>query len=141
MVAACLGGCSEFAADASSAPRAEEWGELSSFRRSNTDSPARHLGTSGSNARRLQSRSTIQRSFSMRFKSLALGAALASAALLSACGGGGSDDSKANIRLLNATRSYSSLDLSVDDSSVNSNVTYASVGSYGSVDTHVLCVD
>lgn len=71
----------------------------------------------------------------MRFKSLALGAALASAALLSACGGGGSDDSKANIRLLNATRSYSSLDLSVDDSSVNSNVAYASVGSYGSIDT------
>jgi hypothetical protein len=55
--------------------------------------------------------------------------------LLSACGGGSSSDSNANIRLLNATRSYSSLALTVNDKSVNTNVAYASVGAYTSVDT------
>ncbi|MCV2353019.1 DUF4397 domain-containing protein [Paucibacter sp. B2R-40] len=55
--------------------------------------------------------------------------------LLSACGGGGSGDNNANIRLLNATRSYAGLALSMNDKSVNSDVAYASVGSYASVDT------
>lgn len=66
-----------------------------------------------------------------------LGASLLGASLLlSACGGGSSDgDSNANVRLLNATRGYSSLALTVNDTSVNSNVAYAGVGAYASVGT------
>ena len=71
----------------------------------------------------------------MRFKTWALGLTLAGTALLSACGGGGDGDNSTSIRLLNATRSYSTLDLAVDDKSVNSNVSYAAVGSYASVST------
>lgn len=72
----------------------------------------------------------------MRFKTWALGLTLAGTALLSACGGGGGDDEgNASIRLLNATRSYSTLDLTVDDKSVNSSVSYAAIGSYASVST------
>ncbi|MDC8772583.1 DUF4397 domain-containing protein [Roseateles albus] len=56
--------------------------------------------------------------------------------LLSACGGSsGSGDNNANIRLLNATRSYAGLALSVNDKSVNADVAYGSVGAYTSVDT------
>lgn len=71
----------------------------------------------------------------MRFKSLALGAALCSAALLVACGGGGGSDSSTNVRLLNASSGYSALDLAVDSKTVNSNVGYATAGSYASVST------
>ncbi|MCV2367881.1 DUF4397 domain-containing protein [Roseateles oligotrophus] len=60
---------------------------------------------------------------------------LACAGLLSACGGGNSGDSNANIRLLNATRGYANLALSVNDKSINTDVAYASAGAYASVDT------
>lgn len=75
----------------------------------------------------------------MRFKSWAPGlmtVTLACATLLSACGGGGgSSDSTTNVRLLNASVGYSSLDLAVDSKTVNSNVAYGSAGSYASVNT------
>lgn len=72
----------------------------------------------------------------MQLTKWALGLSLAGATLLSACGGGGSGSGdSANIRLLNATNSYSSLDLSVNDTTVNSGVAYAAVGSYASVGT------
>lgn len=74
----------------------------------------------------------------MRFNSLALGLTLASAALLSACGGGGGS-SKTNVRLLNASVGFSTLDLahnaSGDSSNINAKIAYGAVGSYGSVDT------
>ncbi|ALT78917.1 DUF4397 domain-containing protein [Paucibacter sp. KCTC 42545] len=70
----------------------------------------------------------------MRFKPWALGLTLAGAALLSACGGGGSSSST-NVRLLNASVSYSALDLSVNSKSLNAKVAYGGVGAYGSVDT------
>lgn len=65
---------------------------------------------------------------------LALTLSLSATALLTACGGGGNDgDNNTQVRLLNATRSYAQLDLSVDDKAINSKVAYASVGEYGSV--------
>ena len=70
----------------------------------------------------------------MRFKTWALGLSVATAALLAACGGG-SSDSKAQMRLLNASIGYASLDMAVDSTTVNSGVTYAAVGSYADVKT------
>ncbi|WAC74048.1 DUF4397 domain-containing protein [Roseateles sp. SL47] len=71
----------------------------------------------------------------MRIKTWAWGLSVASMALLTACGGGGS--SSADVRLLNASISYSSLDMAVgeDETVVNSAITYANVGSYASVKT------
>lgn len=66
---------------------------------------------------------------------LALTLSLSAAAALTACGGGGSSDSKTQVRLLNATRSYAQLDLTVNDKTINSKVAYAAVGEYGTVDT------
>ena len=59
---------------------------------------------------------------------------LACVGLLSACGGGGGSSSS-NIRLLNATSSYSTLALTVNDISVNSGVAYAALGAYTNVST------
>ncbi|MCY4745898.1 DUF4397 domain-containing protein [Pelomonas sp. UHG3] len=67
---------------------------------------------------------------------LALTLSLSAAAALTACGGGGSSDSKTQVRLLNATRSYAQLDLTVNDKTINSKVAYAAVGEYGTVDTN-----
>ncbi|MFN3303935.1 MAG: DUF4397 domain-containing protein [Roseateles sp.] len=67
---------------------------------------------------------------------LALTLSLSATALLTACGGGGGGDSNTQVRLLNATRSYAQLDLSVNDKTVNSKVGYASVGEYATVDTN-----
>ncbi|MDN3919246.1 DUF4397 domain-containing protein [Roseateles violae] len=69
-----------------------------------------------------------------RMAATALG--LGAAVLLAGCGGGGSgDDKKVEIRLVNASASYASLDLKVADNTVNSNVAYGSAGSYASVST------
>jgi len=71
----------------------------------------------------------------MRFKTWALGLAMAGVSLLSACGGGSSSGSDTSLRLLNASSGYGSLDLTVNSVSVNSNVAYANAGSYASVST------
>jgi len=65
---------------------------------------------------------------------LALTLSLSAMAFLTACGSGGSG-SQTQVRLLNATRSYSALDLTVNDKTINSSIAYATVGNYGSVDT------
>lgn len=67
---------------------------------------------------------------------LALTLSLSATAFLTACGGGGDGDSNTQVRLLNATRSYAQLDLSVNDKTINSKVAYASAGEYASVDTN-----
>lgn len=57
-------------------------------------------------------------------------------ALVSGCGGGGSDSGSggsAEIRLLNATNGFASLDLKVDDKAVNSGVAYAAAGAFTSI--------
>lgn len=66
---------------------------------------------------------------------LVLTLSLSTTAILTACGGGGGGDSNAQVRLLNATRSYAQLDLTVNDKTINSKVAYATAGEYGSVDT------
>jgi hypothetical protein len=65
---------------------------------------------------------------------LALTLSLSATALLTACGGSGSD-SNTQVRLLNATRSYSALDLTVNDTTINSSIAYGAVGAYGGVST------
>ena len=67
---------------------------------------------------------------------LALTLSLSATAFLTACGGGGDGDSNTQVRLLNATRSYNSLDLEVDEKKVNTAVAYASAGEYASVNTN-----
>ncbi|MBV8500156.1 MAG: DUF4397 domain-containing protein [Paucibacter sp.] len=60
--------------------------------------------------------------------------AVASAALLGACGGSGTT-TKADIRLINASAGYNSLDLTVNSTSLATGVAYGTAGSYSSVDT------
>ena len=60
---------------------------------------------------------------------------LMSVALLAGCGGGGSGSKTAQLRLLNASVGYPSLDMSVNAVVQNSAVAYGAVGSYGSVTT------
>lgn len=71
----------------------------------------------------------------MRFKTWAWGLSVAGAALLAACGGGSDSDSKTQMRLLNASVGYASLDMAVNSTTVNKSVAYASVGSYADVST------
>ena len=66
---------------------------------------------------------------------LALTLSLSAMAALTACGGSGGGGSSTQVRLLNATRSYDQLDLTVNDKTINSKVAYAAAGEYGSVDT------
>lgn len=66
---------------------------------------------------------------------LALTLSLSAMAALTACGGSGGGGSSTQVRLLNATRSYAQLDLTVNDKTINSKVAYASAGEYGGVDT------
>lgn len=67
---------------------------------------------------------------------LVLTLSLSATAFLTACGGGGGGSSNTQVRLLNATRSYAQLDLTVNDKTINSKVAYATAGEYGSVDTN-----
>jgi hypothetical protein len=67
---------------------------------------------------------------------LVLTLSLSATAFLTACGGGGGGGSNTQVRLLNATRSYAQLDMTVNDKTINSKVGYASVGEYGTVDTN-----
>ncbi|MCE4553676.1 DUF4397 domain-containing protein [Pelomonas cellulosilytica] len=66
---------------------------------------------------------------------LALTLSLSATALLTACGGSGSSSS-AQVRLINATRSYPQLDLTANDKTVGSKVGYAAASDYSSVDTN-----
>jgi len=72
----------------------------------------------------------------MRFlKWAAASAAVATVALLTACGGSGGSTTKADMRLINASVGYASLDMSVNNASVSTGVAYGAAGSYTSVDT------
>ncbi|OWQ85097.1 hypothetical protein CDN99_23105 [Roseateles aquatilis] len=70
----------------------------------------------------------------MRFKTWAWGLSLATVALLTACGGGSSSKT-AQMRLVNASIGYSSLDMAVNSATVTTGVAYAKAGAYASVDT------
>lgn len=67
---------------------------------------------------------------------LVLTLSLSATAFLTACGSGGGGGSDTQVRLLNATRSYAALDLTVNDKTINSKIAYATVGDYGTVDTN-----
>lgn len=76
----------------------------------------------------------------MRIPSWMLAVGLGLAALLSACGGGGDDNNNsgnANVRLLNASIGYSSLDLKNGTTTVNGAVAFANAGAYTAVGTDV----
>ncbi len=66
---------------------------------------------------------------------LALTLSLSATALLSACGGGGSDDDKAHVRLLNLTQSVAELDLEVDSDTISSKIANGAVGAYADFKT------
>lgn len=66
---------------------------------------------------------------------LVIGVAVSAAvSLLAACGGGGSSDDSGNaqIRLVNASSAYSTLDLTVNDSNVATSVAYGAASAYAS---------
>lgn len=74
----------------------------------------------------------------MRFTPWALALSLCGAVLLTACGGNGSSGSSsstASVRLLNATTSYASIDLTVNEVKHTSNIAFGKAGSYSNVDT------
>ena len=68
----------------------------------------------------------------LRRRTLAVGGL--AAGLLAACGGsGGSSDGASNVRMVNATTGYPSLDLAIGTVTVNQGLTIGSVGAYASV--------
>ncbi|MDM4768529.1 DUF4397 domain-containing protein [Pelomonas sp. SE-A7] len=73
----------------------------------------------------------------MRFGSLATLVALVGSTLLAACGGGGggSSSSNAQMRLINASVGYSSLDFTIGTTKTNTGVAYATAGTYADVNT------
>lgn len=71
----------------------------------------------------------------MRFRQWAAAAAVIGSALLTACGGGGSSSSNADVRLVNASAGFATLDLTVNSASINTGVTFGSAGNYASVST------
>lgn len=78
----------------------------------------------------------------MRFPSWMLAAGLALTALLAGCGGGNDNNNSGNaqVRLLNASIGYSSLDLKNGSTAINSGVAFGSTGSYTAVATDVSSV-
>lgn len=70
----------------------------------------------------------------MRFWTGLMGMVM-SVALLAGCGGGGSGSKTAQLRLLNASVGYPSLDMSVNAVVQNSAIAYGAVGSYAAVTT------
>jgi hypothetical protein len=56
------------------------------------------------------------------------------ASLLVACGGGGTDPTKAQVRLVNASSGYDALSLSLDGTAVQSSVPYGGSSSYADAD-------
>lgn len=76
----------------------------------------------------------------MRIPSWMLAVGLALTALLSACGGGDDDNNNsgnANVRLLNASIGYSSLDLKNGTTTINGAVAFGATGAYTNVGTDV----
>lgn len=72
----------------------------------------------------------------MRFTRWASAIAMIGTLALSACGSGsGSNDGNTNVRLLNASVGYPSLDLKVNDTKVGTGVNFGTVASYGSIGT------
>ncbi|MDI4635800.1 DUF4397 domain-containing protein [Pelomonas sp. V22] len=73
----------------------------------------------------------------MRFGSLATSVALIGSMLLTACGGGGggSGSGSAQMRLVNASVGYSSLDLTIGTTKASTGIAYANAGTYSGVDT------
>lgn len=72
----------------------------------------------------------------MRFGSLATLVALVGSCVLAACGGGGGgSSSNAQMRLINASVGYSSLDFTIGTTKANTAVAYATAGSYSDVNT------
>ncbi len=71
--------------------------------------------------------------FNFVFKGRTAVVMVVTAVALTACGGG-TDRTKARVRLVNATTAYQSLDLGVDGSARQSNVAYASTAGYVEVD-------
>lgn len=72
----------------------------------------------------------------MGLKRLAACFMISGLSLLAACGGGGgsSDSGKAQIRLVNASSAYASLDLKVGDNTVASGVAYGAASGYAAAD-------
>ncbi|PTT90272.1 hypothetical protein DBR42_06285 [Pelomonas sp. HMWF004] len=66
---------------------------------------------------------------------LALTLSLSATAFLTACGGGGGGGGSAQIRLVNATASFATIDLSVNDKTVNSKVASGTASEYASADS------
>lgn len=72
----------------------------------------------------------------MRFTRWASAIAMIGTLALSACGGSGeSNDGNTNVRLLNASVGYASLDLKVNDTKVNTGVGFGTVANYASIST------
>ncbi|HLO93717.1 MAG TPA: DUF4397 domain-containing protein [Burkholderiaceae bacterium] len=72
----------------------------------------------------------------MNFTRWASAIAMIGTLALSACGSGsGSNDGNTNVRLLNASIGYSSLDLKVNDTKVSTGTAFGTVSNYGSIST------